>query len=72
MYCYFRCYRNAKKSEDKLASLEKETETNQNNIEKLEAEFKQVEVDATTVLKNYEQLLVCGSYTLSSLYTRIT
>ena len=53
-------FRNAKKSEEKLSTLENELQTNSENLTKLEAEFKQVEIDATNILKNYEELQVCA------------
>ena len=53
--------RNAKKSEEKLATLEKDSEANAENIIKLKAEFQQVENNASDVLKKYEKLTVSGT-----------
>ena len=50
--------RNAKKTEDKIESLEKELEDTKEGVEKLEKEFKDLEENATTIMQEHKKAQV--------------
>ena len=50
--------RNAKKCEDRIASLQEDIEETGKKVEELEKEFKQIEVDATKALDGYQEAQV--------------
>jgi septal ring factor EnvC (AmiA/AmiB activator) len=50
--------RNLKKSEDKVVSIETEIKENRELIEKLQTQFKEIEQEAMTIMKVYEDTQV--------------
>ena len=58
MQCYVDSDRNAKKCVDRIASLEEDIEETSKKVAELEKEFKQIEVDATKALDDYQEAQV--------------
>ena len=52
---WFIFYRNLKKAEDKLKSLQDELEENKENITKMEKSLSELEEEATKVLEAYQE-----------------
>ena len=50
--------RNAKKCEDRIATIQEDIEETTKKVEELEKEFKQIEVDATKALDGYQEAQV--------------
>ena len=50
--------RNAKKCQERMASIQEDIEETSKKVEDLEKEFKQIEVDATKALDGYQEAQV--------------
>ena len=53
-------YRNSKKCEDKIESMEKEFKETKETLENLEKEFKELEENATAVMQEHKKAQVKG------------